>query len=172
MNGQKQELSIEYCWNVQTELALHSWATLSQKNLHFAWNSQVVYFTEIVWKLNNHSSEEHSDVHSFSLSLQLHQDNLLVLPSKFPKEDLEACFRFYQFNQNHYPSPSVPRLKYLASGVSYNDAKSIASTNLRSENIIFHLDSLFQNQPPYSGENMTTPLKTRRYYTGHIRIFR
>ena len=72
--------------------------------------------------------------------------------------------------QNHSPYPSVLRLKYLALGVYYNAVTSVDLTNFRSENIIFHLGTLFQNQPPSSVGNITTPLKTRNYYTDHKRI--
>ena len=150
MTRQKQEVGIEYCWNIQTKLDLHSWATHSQKSLNFAQNRQVVYFAESLWKLDTHALEEHGGMHYFSLLLQLHQDNLLVYQSRFPKQALKACFRFYH---------------------SYISATSITLTNFRSKNLIFHLESLFQNKPPSSGGKMTTPLKIRRYYTGHINMF-
>ena len=91
-----------------------------------------------------------------------------MYPYGFPKHALIAYFLFYQCTQNHSPYPSVPRLKYFTSGVSYNAATSIASTIFCSENLIFHLEYLFQNQPPSYRGKMTTPLKIHRYYTGHI----
>ena len=95
----------------------------------------------------------------FSLPLQLHKDNILVYLSGFLKQAIEACFYFFYCTNHLSPSPSVPRLQYLTSGVSYNSATSIALTDFCSENMIFFMDSLFRNQPPSSRRKMTTPLE-------------
>ena len=161
MTRQKQEVSIKYCWNIQTGLALHFWATQSQKSLNFTQNRQIVYFAEILWKLNTHSSEEHSGVIYFPLPLQIHQDNILVYSYGFPKQALEACFRFYRYTKNHFLLQACQVCKIWLQACLIMLPHQFLWP-------IFLLRTWYQSHS--SGENMTTLLKICRYFTDHIRI--